>query len=136
MILAEQVLIDHLNGHADVSALDARAATKTPNTHVNPWVRVTLLDARTVGNVEHAHDFLVQFDCFAGDAAMNAHTGPMEALDLVTAVRGALDELKGQITGAAVVSGVVFTGQHRLPDTTSEPARDRYVLTASIVMHP
>lgn len=138
MILAEPVLIAYLNGHADVNALGARAATKTPSTHVNPWIRVTLLDVRALGNGDFVHDNLVQFDCFAGDNAMKAHTGPQEALDLVTAVRGALFEINGQIIGdvdTAIVSGVVFTGQHQLPDTISEPARDRYVLTASIVMH-
>lgn len=131
----EIILGDYLRTYADVMALGARVATKTPRTHKDPWVRITLLDPQDIGSQEHAFDFLVQLDCFAGDTAIESHDGQMEALTLARTVRAALKAAQGQTIGGTVVARVKFTGMTSVPDTTSEPARDRYVLTASVVAH-
>jgi hypothetical protein len=99
-------------------------------------VRVTQLDGADVSNVEHLIDYLVQFDCYAGKDAMDDHVGQAEASLLARTVRAVLKAAKGQTIGGAVISSVRFQGMPRIPDPDFEPARERYVLTATIHMHP
>lgn len=111
-----------------------RIVGTTPSDHALPWVRVTLLGAPNEANspVEHLIAFMLQLDCYAGSEPAEAQA---EANDLARSVRAALADMKGS-HGGAVVSGVRFSGMIRLPDTAMEPARERYILTAHVWMHP
>lgn len=134
---AEAILTAYLNADSAITALDARVAGATPGSQSRPWVRVTQLDATDdrVSNVEHLIDYLLQFDCYAGKDATDAHVGQTEALNLAIAVRVALKAAQGTTLDDVVISSVRFTGMPRIPDTDLEPARERYVLTASIHLH-
>lgn len=127
----EKIVSDHLRDHADVSALGARVVGKTPKSVTDPWVRVTQLDAGQTANdrADHLVEGYLQLDCYAG-----ADGGQPEANLLVRTVRGALQELPG-IYDEAVVSSCRINGAARIPDTDFEPARERFVLTASVHAH-
>jgi hypothetical protein len=100
-----------------------------------PWVRVTQLDGTDIGGLEHLIDYLVQLDCYAGKDAMDDHVGQAEASLLARTVRAVLKAAKGQTIGDAVITNVGFQGMPRIPDPDFEPARERYVLTATIHLH-
>lgn len=129
---AEMVLGDYLRTHPDVEALEARVAGKTPTTFTLPWVRVTQLDAIDKTGNEHLIDFLVQFDCYAGSVEDGAQG---EASLLRRTVRAALKAAQGQTLDGVVISDVTVTGDVHLPDTTLEPARERYVLSVTVHAH-
>lgn len=133
---AEAILGDYLRDHADIQALDARVAGRTPSSQTLPWVRVTQLDATDVTDVEHLLDHLLQFECYAGKDAMDNFVGQAEASLLGRTVRAVLRSAKGQTLGDAVVTHVSFQGMPRIPDPDFEPARERFILTATIHMHP
>lgn len=134
---AEAIIGGYLRAHPDLVAVDARVGGRTPATMSRPWVRVTQLDASdsTTSSIEHLIEYLLQLDCYAGQEAMDAEVGQTEALDLAVAVRAVLKAAQGQILDGIVVTSVDFNGMPRIPDTDFEPARERYVLTASIRMH-
>lgn len=133
---AEAIIGDYLRGHADLQALDARVAPRTPSSQTLPWVRVTQLDGRDVTDVEHLIDHLMQFDCYAGKDAMDDHAGQAEASLLARTVRAVLKAAKGQTLDGAVVTSVSFQGMPRIPDPDFEPARERFILIATIHLHP
>ncbi len=110
-----------------------RIVGKTPSDRSTPWVRVTLVNAPSDAKspVDHLIAFLIQFECYAGKEQEDAQK---EASALVRAVRSALDEMPG-VQGGATVTGVRFVSMPRVPDTSIEPARERYILTANIFMH-
>lgn len=110
-----------------------KVATENPDKLAEPWIRITLLDPRDVTgvNIDYLIDYMVQFDCFAGNLGTAAQGS---GLALTTrahllAMEGAHPEL--------VVSKVEFlSGPRHAPDDTSvEPAIPRYELTASITAH-
>lgn len=132
----EAIVGDALRNHPDIAAIGARVAGSTPATITLPWIRVTQLDMPDAGNsLEHLVSPMVQLECYAGKAATNAHAGQMEAWRLKATARAILAGLKGSVTNGAVVTGVVFTGDARIPDTAMEPARERYILTADVTLH-
>lgn len=133
----EAIVGAHLRAHPDIVALNTRVAGRTPGSMTNSWVRVTQLDAADsrVSQVEHLIDFPLQLDCYAGSAAMDAHSGQTQASLLARTVRAVLKSMEGQSVGGVVVTRVRFNGMPRLPDTTFEPARERFVLTAEIMVH-
>lgn len=136
---AEPIVGDYLRAHPDIEALDARVATRTPNSMTRPWVRVLQLNAQdsTTKSAEHLIEYLLQFDCYAGQDAMDAEIGQSEALDVAAAVRAVLKDAQSKTIGGVVWTSVTFNGMPRLPDPDlGEPARERYVLTATIKMHP
>lgn len=126
-----------LREHPDVSTLGARVAGTTPATTTAPWVRVTLLDARDsdASSIEYFVQYMLQLDCYAGKAAQDAHAGQAEAWQLKATVRAALKDMQGRSYPGAIVTEVRFNGDARLPDTSMEPARERYVLTVMIRAH-
>lgn len=135
---AEEIVSTYLRQHENVEALDARVAGQTPPNQSRPWVRVTLLDAANVSSTaqaEHLVDFMLQLDCYAGKVATEAHEGQAEASLLARTVRAALVEMPGADLDA-IVTSVTFSGMARIPDPSFEPARERVVLTASVVAHP
>jgi hypothetical protein len=127
------------NGEAVVTAYlkektGERIVGKAPSDRSTPWVRVTLINAPSDAKspVDHLIAFLIQFDCYAGKEEEGAQA---EASALVRSVRAALDEMAGVRSGVTV-TGVRFVSMPRVPDTLIEPARERYILTANIFMHP
>lgn len=135
---AEALIGGWLREHDDIIALNARVAGRTPNTTSLPWIRVTQLDAPPItrSRLEHVIDYMVQLDCYAGSEAMNDHVGQREASLLARTARAVLKALEGTTADDVVIAGVRFTTHLRAPDTDMEPARERYILTAQILMHP
>lgn len=134
---AEALIGSWLREHDDITALGARVAGRTPDSTRAPWVRVTQLDAPRIARspVDHALDYMVQLDCYAGTDAMSAYTGQAEASLLARTVRAVLTAMQGTVADDVAVGRVHFTTHMRRPDVEAEPARERYILIAEIVMH-
>ena len=115
-------------------AVDARVAGRTPDSLTQSWVRVTQLDARSLGDLEHWVDYTVQLDCYAGSDAMRAFDGQATASLLAREARQALKSLEGTTTEDTVISRVSFSSHLRAPDTTMEPAMERVILVADLLM--
>jgi hypothetical protein len=128
-----------LRDHDDLIALDARVAVgELPRTTTRPWVRITELDALPIARtrLDHAIRYAMQFDCYAGEEATAAFEGRREASLLVRTVRAILRSWEGTTRDEAVIAAVRILGCPRVPDADYEPARERYALTAEILMHP
>jgi len=134
----EALLAGYLRNHSDIEALEARVAGKTPSSQTQPWVRVTQLDAdnEATSKPEWLVAYLFQIDCYAGEDSMEAHTGQAEASVLSRTVRAALAAMPESDHDDAVVTSVRFTGHGRFPDPDYEPARERYILDATVHAHP
>jgi hypothetical protein len=78
---------------------------------------------------------LIQLDCYAGGAAMEAHSGQSEASLLSRTVRAVLKEMEAETVGGAVVAGVRFVSNPRIPDEAFKPARERFARTVIVWMH-
>lgn len=135
---AEALVGAWLREHDDIIALDARVAGRTPDSTTRPWIRVTQLDATPIPQAPHEHviDYMVQLDCYAGKQATDDFTGQAEASTLARTARAVLKALQGTTAGDVAVARVGFTTHLRAPDADMEPARERYVLTAELMMHP
>lgn len=110
----------------------ARVVTRTPSSTLDPWVRITQLDAPTVGDArsDHLIEFYVQADCYAGKEG-----GYGEASDLGRSAREALVGLPAGSHSGAVITGVAIRSMSSIPDVDFEPARDRIILTAAVWAH-
>jgi hypothetical protein len=113
-----------------------RIVGTTPSDISTPWVRLTQLDAPPVDpEAERLIAYMVQLDCFAGEHPVSS-AGQAEASEIARAVRAALAAAKGTIQGGAAITDVRFvSGPSRIPDTTLEPARERFALTVSVYAH-
>lgn len=96
------------------------------------WVQILQLDAPDdpLSGADYLITPLLQLDCYAGETG-----GVPEAIALGRAVRAELKALEGQVHESVQVGRVQILGHTRLPDTSEEPARQRVILTASLVMH-
>lgn len=131
---AEKVVSDYLRAHPDVAAITDRVVGKTPSSTVAPWVLVRQLDAPSGGIPDHLVGFLLQLDCYAArDEEEN--DGQPGAAALYRAVRGALRDIAGKRSGA-VATGAQIVSAPRIPDTDFEPARERFIITARVYLHP
>lgn len=135
---AEALVGGWLRGHPDLIALGARVAGRTPNTTTAPWIRITQLDATVIPRArsEYHVDYTIQLDCYAGAAAMTAHTGQAEASAVARTARAILVGLRATVADGVAVSRVRIATHLRNPDTVMEPARERFILVAEILMHP
>lgn len=133
----EALVGEWLREHPDVQTLGAHVGGRTPDNAMRPWVRVTLLAATDHPRVhrEYLLEYTLQIECYAGKTATDDHAGQAEAWALRTAARQILHSVEGQALDGVVVTQVRFSGDARLPDTTMEPARERYVLTVAIRAH-
>lgn len=115
------------------AATKARVVGQTPNGTSASWVRVTQLDAPSVGDsrTERLIEWMGQFDCYAGRDG-----GQGEASELTRTIRAALVAMPGAALEGATVTGVRIVSCPRIPDTDLEPARERYALTAVLFVHP
>lgn len=135
---AEALIGAWLRDHPDITALDARVAGRTPDTLTRPWVRVTQLDATPINRsaLDYAIDFTIQLDCYAGSDAMSVFNGQAEASLLARTARAVLKAIEGTAADGVTVSRVRFATHLRAPDTMLEPARERVILVAEILLHP
>lgn len=128
----EAIVGAYLRQHPAVKALGAKVVGETPSNKEKLWVTVTQLDDPAVE--DHYSDYLIdwmgQFDCYAG-----ATGGQGEASLLTRTVRAALKELPDADLEAIIVSRARFLSCPRIPDTDLEPARQRFALTASLILH-
>lgn len=124
----EAVLTAYLKGQTG-----ERVVGKTPNDRSTPWVRITQLDAPSEPNsrADHLIPFLFQCDCYAGSEPATGHA---EASALARSVRAALVDMAGK-HGDTTVTGTRIISMPRVPDTSIEPARERFVLTTRVYMH-
>jgi hypothetical protein len=133
---AEAIVGDYLREHPDIVALDAHVAGTGPSDTKRPWVRVTQLDDPAVDEIsDHLIEYMLQLDCYAGGAAMEAHSGQSEASLLSRTVRAVLKEMEAETVGGAVVAGVRFVSNPRIPDEAFKPARERFARTVIVWMH-
>lgn len=128
----EKLVSDFLRDHPDLAELGARVVSKTPPDRATPWVRVTQLDAgqATRDPSDHLVEFFLQLDCYAG-----ADGGKPQASLLTRTARAALQTIAQASHADAVVTGCRISGAARVPDTDFEPARERFVLTATVWAH-
>lgn len=130
----EKIVTAYLRDDNAVAALvERRIVAKTPDSLAEPWVRLTLLADPQDFRSQHDHlrEFYLQLDCYAG-----ATGGQPEALSLYEAVRAAILAIHtGDHTGATISAGRI-NGGARIPDTDLEPARERFVVTATVYAHP
>ncbi len=126
----EAVLTTYLTDVA--GALGGTVRGKTPKDTTDPWVRLTLLDAPSTdgGEADHLIAAYLQLDCYAGSDG-----GHAAASLLARTVREALVTITDGDHGDVVVTGAKLGGYQRLPDTDFEPARERYVLSATVWLH-
>lgn len=111
-----------------------RVVAKTPNDTDEAWVRVRLLVSRQPDNLPfyRFREAYVQVDCYA-----SVDNGQPEASQMAEAVSLALSEMdqaeheEGEVTACRIENG----GMHE-PDTNFNPARERFIVTASIWAHP
>ncbi len=59
----------------------------------------------------------------------------MQAWQVKATSRAVLKLRQGTAADGVVVTRVRFVGDTRLPDTSMEPARERYALTAEVMFH-
>lgn len=132
---AEVLIGGWLRTHPDIMDLDARVAPRTPDSTSKPWIRVTVIDDgdSTVGH-DHLIEYMVQLDCYAGNEAMAAYTAQAEASLLYRTARAVLKSKKGTRSDGVVVTSVECRGA-RVPDTSVEPARERFLATATVMAH-
>lgn len=127
----EKVAGKYLREHDSIEALSARVVGKTPESTATPWIRLTELDAPSVGR--HRSDRLIEFyfqlDCYAGKDG-----GQPEAKLLMRTARAVLGEMPAATHDGVRVTGVDIRGSRRLPDGDFEPARERVILTALVWM--
>lgn len=135
---AEKLVGDYLRQHPDVQALDTRILGQTPSDDSTSWVRLTQINAPFAdrGVPGRLVEWYGQFDCYAGRAGIDG-SQQKEAALLARTIHGALAELQGQnyTTDAGVVSGANPNLGLRHPDPDFEPARERFICTATIWMH-
>lgn len=113
-------------------ALGIDIGTSTPTDLSEPWVRTTLI----VGSKEpkstpaHLIPFHLQFDCFAGEGRNRR----AEASDLARELWAAL-EVVPATRGETTINGASLIGIKPMPDTSIEPARERFIVEATVWMH-
>lgn len=128
---AEELIGRYLREHADVVALEARVSVKPPKTFSRPWVIVAQIAAGDRSRApDHLMAHLMQMTCYASPTG-----GSVEAMLLGRVVRQALRDLT---TLDEWVPSVIDLGGPRNfgPDEDFEPARDRTIVTADILLHP
>lgn len=131
---AKELLGDYLRNHADIVALDAWVSVKPPANLATPWVKLSEIG---LGDRSAAPDHLMshflQFDCYA---RRGRDGGAVEANLLGRTVRAAIRELAPADVPGWTPSVITLNGPRDLGvDTNFEPARDRTMVEAEILLH-
>lgn len=127
-----------LREHPDISDLGAHVGGEIPSSRLGPWVRVTLLGAPTdpVSGLPYFVESFLQLDCFAGKRATDDREGQMEAWRVKATARAVLEAMQGSIADGVAITQVRVDDDSRVPDTSTEPATQRYILQIAVRTHP
>ncbi len=135
MILAvdtERLLSAWLRAQPEIQAIVAdRVYTELPTHVVTPALRLTLIGGAPVYSWPlWLDESYVQFDAYGGPKVL--------ARQLIDTTRALLSSPAFQTvhTGAGVVTCVEWLELTYLPDDGYEPAKPRYVASASVYTHP
>lgn len=130
----ELVLSAYLRAHADVLALVDKIGTHTPAKIDEPWVRILLLanPPDRTSRALHLSTALIQLDCYAGAERAGAQA---QASLLARTVQDAIQDMPDTTHDGAVVTKATASVR-RLPDTSIEPERERFIVEAAITLHP
>lgn len=130
----EALVIAYLAAHPDVAALTDEISTHTPPSTHAPWVRVSLIDETADGDSRALHLMaaFMQFDCYGSDDRVVQQS---EASLLGRTVREALNDMPGAYDGA-IVTAVTDLSARRLADTAHAPAWERWIVSATVSLHP
>lgn len=125
----EAITATYLLAH---SALDDRIGGRHPKTTATPWIKLTQIgDSVFSRSTRLVHAYL-QFDCYGGN---DKDTAQGEASLLARTLRAALNDMPAATHTGAVVTGVVFTANRRVPDPDFTPDRERFILDATVYCH-
>lgn len=127
MIDVERLVYLYLTGQPSV---DAEINGQLPAKTTGQWITLRQLDARAVGDhrSDHVVDYLLQCDIYAPDQP--------SVWTLALATRAALKNMPEASHDDAVVTGVIFAGMARIPDTDFKPVKERVSLTVNVTAHP
>lgn len=130
----EKLTGTYLRGDSDVIALvDDRVGGKHPRATDTPWVKIVQIGDSVIGNRPvHLVAVNLQIDCYGGEDEYTAHG---EASELARTIRQSLSVMADDTHTGAVVSDVKFGPMSRVPDTAFEPARERFILSATVYCH-
>ena len=131
----EAITATYLLAHDDIEALVGdRIGGRHPHRTTTPWIKVVQIGDTVTSRSTHLVSAYLQFDCYGG---RDIDTAQGEASLLARTLRAALNDMPEATHNGAVVTGVVFTGNRRVPDPdVGTPARERYILDATIYAHP
>lgn len=130
----EKLTGEYLRDDASVTALVGdRVGGRHPRSLQDPWVKVVQIGDTVIGNSPvHLVAVNLQIDCYGSEDEYAAHG---EASELGRTVRAVLAEMPEETFNGAVVSDVKFGPLSRVPDTDLEPARERFILSATVYCH-
>lgn len=128
----ELLLVTYLRSQTTVTDLADRIGTRTPPSTDQPWIRIALLPVTPDpgSSALHLARALLQIDCYAGRNDTQA-----QASLLARTVQHAIHLMPAREHPGAVITSAQASFR-RLPDTDLEPARERYILEATLILHP
>lgn len=122
----EDVIADYLR-----MRLGARVGGSSPTNRDTPWIRYFLIDAGDDGTkADHLVEAYLDLHVYAGAANSRG-----EASLLARSAREALKQINTGPHAGATFTGARIRGFRRFPDEDFEPARERYIVTASVWLH-
>jgi hypothetical protein len=131
----ELLLCTYLRATSAVTDLVGdRVGTRTPLSTGEPWVTVTLIDTRAdqTSSALHFMHAPVQIDCYAGEPREDSQA---EASLIARTILGALAVIGQATHSGAVVSCARDLALRPLPDAGFSPARERYIVQATLHLH-
>ena len=130
----EMLLASYLRSRDQVTEITDRIGTRTPPSTDLPWIRILTLDATPAptSRALHLAPALLQVDCYAGSQRDGAQA---QASLLARTVQQVIHEMPASEHDGAVITSARASFR-RLPDPDLEPARERYIVEAILVMHP
>lgn len=129
----EVIVGNHLRSDSAVREIaDTRVSGRHPRNLDQPWIKVTQVGDELVRpHPIYLIATTVQLDCYGSNSEIDSHE---EASTLARTAREALAALpEAQIDGA-VCSAVRFGPLSRVPDTSLQPARERFTIDATIYL--
>jgi hypothetical protein len=132
MVDAERLISAWLRAQPEITAIVGdRVYTDMPSHAVVPLLRLTQIGGAPIGSwpmwLDDAH---IQFDAYGGPKVL--------ARQLIDTTRALLSSpaFVGHHPGVGVVTGVDWLELTYLPDDDYEPAKPRYIASASVFTHP
>lgn len=130
----EKITGVYLRADSSIAALVGdRVGGKHPRSIADPWIKLVQIGDATVGNLPvHLVATNIQFDCYGGDDENLAHE---QASELARTLRASLENMPAATHTGAIISDVKFGPLSRVPDNGLDPARERFILSATIYVH-